>query len=176
MFLDAEIMQQLEQYLTLLENDIVIKVNAGNDKVSVDMVRLIDEIAKLTPKIHVEKAELDRTPSFSVNRPNEDTGIVFAGIPLGHEFNSLVLALLQVGGRAPKVDEALINQIKGIKGEYHFETYVSLSCHNCPDVVQALLFFLNIQNALLEDTLATSSVTRCALFHKLCPNTRFVAL
>jgi len=157
MFLDAEIMQQLEQYLTLLENDIVIKVNAGNDKVSVDMVRLIDEIAKLTPKIHVEKAELDRTPSFSVNRPNEDTGIVFAGIPLGHEFNSLVLALLQVGGRAPKVDEALINQIKGIKGEYHFETYVSLSCHNCPDVVQALNI-MSVLNPNITHTMIDGAV------------------
>lgn len=159
MFLDAEIMQQLEQYLTLLENDIVIKVNAGNDKVSVDMVRLIDEIAKLTPKIHVEKAELDRTPSFSVNRPNEDTGIVFAGIPLGHEFNSLVLALLQVGGRAPKVDEALINQIKGIKGEYHFETYVSLSCHNCPDVVQALNI-MSVLNPNITHTMIDGAVFR----------------
>ena len=64
--------------------------------------------------------------------------VTFAGIPLGHEFTSLVLALLQVSGRAPKVDQSIIDQIKNIKGEYHFETYVSLTCHNCPDVVQAL--------------------------------------
>ncbi|TYQ12687.1 UNVERIFIED_CONTAM: alkyl hydroperoxide reductase subunit F [Acetivibrio alkalicellulosi] len=138
MLLDVEIKQQLEQYLALLEGDIVIKVSAGSDSISTDMLLLIDELAKLSSKIHVEKAELDRTPSFSVNRLNEDTGIVFAGIPLGHEFTSLVLALLQVGGRAPKVDDTYINQIKQLKGKYHFETYISLSCHNCPDVVQAL--------------------------------------
>ena len=138
MLLDVEIKQQLEQYLALLENDIVIKVSAGNDSVSTDMLVLIDELTKLSSKIHVEKVELDRTPSFSINRLNEDTGIVFAGVPLGHEFTSLVLALLQVGGRAPKVEDTYIDQIKQLKGEYHFETYISLTCHNCPDVVQAL--------------------------------------
>jgi alkyl hydroperoxide reductase subunit F len=64
--------------------------------------------------------------------------VVFAGVPLGHEFTSLVLALLQVSGRAPKVSDMTIEQIKALKGEYHFETYISLSCHNCPEVVQAL--------------------------------------
>src|SRR5690606_39100139 len=82
--------------------------------------------------------ELERTPSFSVNRVGEDTGVTFAGIPLGHEFTSFVLALLQVSGRAPKVDQKFIDQIKNIEGEYHFESYISLSCQNCPDVVQAL--------------------------------------
>lgn len=73
-----------------------------------------------------------------MNRVGEDTGVTFAGIPLGHEFTSLVLALLQVSGRAPKVEQNVIDQIKNISGEYHFESYISLSCHNCPDVVQAL--------------------------------------
>lgn len=73
-----------------------------------------------------------------MNRIGEETGITFAGIPLGHEFTSLVLALLQVSGRAPKVDQKIIDQVKRIEGEYHFESYISLSCHNCPDVVQAL--------------------------------------
>ncbi|MFC5559752.1 alkyl hydroperoxide reductase subunit F [Ureibacillus thermophilus] len=138
MALDAEIKAQLNQYLQLLENDIVLKVSAGTDEVSQEMLALIDELASMTPKIKVEKAELKRTPSFSVNRVGEDTGITFAGVPLGHEFTSLVLALLQVSGRPPKVDEKIINQIKSIKEEYNFETYVSLTCHNCPEVVQAL--------------------------------------
>lgn len=138
MALDAEIKAQLNQYLQLLENDIVLKVSAGTDEVSQEMLALIDELASMTPKIKVEKAELKRTPSFSVNRVGEDTGITFAGVPLGHEFTSLVLALLQVSGRPPKVDEKIINQIKAIKETYNFETYVSLTCHNCPDVVQAL--------------------------------------
>ncbi|AXO91291.1 alkyl hydroperoxide reductase subunit F [Bacillus anthracis] len=138
MILDADIKTQLSQYLQLMENDILLKVSAGNDDVSKDMLALVDELATMSSKITVEKVELERTPSFSVNRPDEDTGVVFAGIPLGHEFTSLVLALLQVSGRAPKVEQKLIDQIKNIQGEYHFESYISLSCHNCPDVVQAL--------------------------------------
>lgn len=121
-----------------MENDILLKVSAGDDNVSKDMLALVDELATMSSKITVEKVELERTPSFSVNRPGENTGVVFAGIPLGHEFTSLVLALLQVSGRAPKVEQKLIDQIKNIQGEYHFESYISLSCHNCPDVVQAL--------------------------------------
>ncbi|MGM8215348.1 alkyl hydroperoxide reductase subunit F [Bacillaceae bacterium W0354] len=138
MLLDAEIKAQLEQYLQLMENDILIKVSAGSDDVSRDMLALTDELTSMSSKIKVEQTQLQRTPSFSVNRPDKDTGIVFAGVPLGHEFTSLVLALLQVSGRAPKVDQSAIDQIKKIEGEYHFETYVSLTCHNCPDVVQAL--------------------------------------
>ncbi|MGK0536412.1 alkyl hydroperoxide reductase subunit F [Bacillus sp. 'calajunan'] len=138
MILDADIKTQLSQYLQLMENDILLKVSAGDDDVSKDMLALVDELATMSSKITVEKVGLERTPSFSVNRPGEDTGVVFAGIPLGHEFTSLVLALLQVSGRAPKVEQKLIDQIKNIQGEYHFESYISLSCHNCPDVVQAL--------------------------------------
>ncbi|WP_264740846.1 alkyl hydroperoxide reductase subunit F [Cytobacillus firmus] len=138
MLLDADIKAQLAQYLQMMEGDILLKVSAGSDKVSSDMLALVDELANMSSHIKVERTELQRTPSFSVNRPGEDTGITFAGIPLGHEFTSLVLALLQVSGRAPKVDQKVIDQVKKIEGEYRFETYVSLSCHNCPDVVQAL--------------------------------------
>jgi len=138
MKLDADIRAQLEQYLQLMEGDVVIKVSAGSDDVSRDMLDLLDELTSMSSRITTEQAQLDRTPSFSVNRPGEDTGIVFAGVPLGHEFTSLVLALLQVSGRAPKADEQVISRIKQLQGEYRFETYVSLSCHNCPDVVQAL--------------------------------------
>jgi alkyl hydroperoxide reductase subunit F len=138
MILDADIKGQLASYLELLESDILIKVSVGDDSVSKEMSELIDEIVAMTSKIKRENTTLARTPSFSVNRMKEDTGVTFAGIPLGHEFTSLVLALLQVSGRAPKVEEKLIDQVKKIKGEYHFETYISLSCHNCPEVVQAL--------------------------------------
>ncbi|WP_226679223.1 alkyl hydroperoxide reductase subunit F [Mesobacillus jeotgali] len=138
MLLDADIKAQLAQYLQMMEGDVLLKVSAGSDDVSRDMLALVDELATMSSRIKVEHAELERTPSFSVNRPGEDTGVTFAGIPLGHEFTSLVLALLQVSGRAPKVDQKVIDQVKAIKDEYRFETYVSLSCHNCPDVVQAL--------------------------------------
>lgn len=136
--LEAAIKQQLDQYLQLMEGDVVLRVSAGEDKISNEMLELVNELASMSSRISVERATLERTPSFSVNRPSEETGIVFAGIPLGHEFTSLVLALLQVSGRAPKVDADTIKQIQNIEGTYHFESYISLSCHNCPDVVQAL--------------------------------------
>ncbi|GMA64379.1 hypothetical protein GCM10025859_48190 [Alicyclobacillus fastidiosus] len=138
MVLDAEIREQLSQYLQLMEGDVLLKVSAGSDDVSNDMLALVDELASMSSKISVERTTLQRTPSFSLHRVGEDVGITFAGVPLGHEFTSLVLALLQVSGRAPKVEESVIDQIKQIDGEYRFESYVSLSCHNCPDVVQAL--------------------------------------
>jgi len=136
--LDNNIKEQLSTYLNMLENDILIKKNLGTDKYSLEVAELIDEISSMSSKIHVENATLKRTPSFSVNSMNEDTGVIFAGVPLGHEFSSLVLALLQVSGRPPKVDESIINRIKSIDRDLNFETYISLSCHNCPDVVQAL--------------------------------------
>lgn len=138
MILDVDIKEQLAEYLKLMENQVVIKLSAGTDSVSKDMVALVEEIATMSSMIQVERSDLPRTPSFCINRIGEDTGVTFAGIPLGHEFTSLVLALLQVSGRAPKVDDIIIDQIKSLQGVYHFETYISLSCHNCPEVVQAL--------------------------------------
>lgn len=138
MILDADIKAQLAQYLELLEGDVLLKVSAGSDDVSRDMLALVNELSAMSARIKVEHAQLERTPSFSVSRIDEDTGITFAGIPLGHEFTSLVLALLQVSGRAPKADAKVIDQIKSIQGNYHFDSYISLSCQNCPEVVQSL--------------------------------------
>ena len=128
--LDAQIKQQLEQYLALMEGDIIITLNAGDND---EMRELVHELAVLSPKIRVEEAALPRTPSFQIGER-----VTFAGVPIGHEFTSLIMALLQVSGRKPKVDDKVIDQIKNIRGEYNFTTYISLSCHNCPDVVQAL--------------------------------------
>lgn len=157
--LDKDIKAQLHQYLELLENDIVLKVSTGSDDVSNDMLNLVNEIASMSSKISVEETELERTPSFSVNRVGDDTGVVFAGIPLGHEFTSLVLALLQVSGRAPKVDQSIIDQVKNINGEYHFETFVSLSCHNCPDVVQALNI-MSVLNPNITHTMIDGAINK----------------
>lgn len=138
MILDADIKAQLAQYLELLEGDVLLQVSAGSDDVSRDMLALVNELSAMSARIKVEHAQLERTPSFSVSRIGEDTGITFAGIPLGHEFTSLVLALLQVSGRDPKADAKVIDQIKSIQGNYHFDSYISLSCQNCPEVVQSL--------------------------------------
>ncbi|MFO3693273.1 alkyl hydroperoxide reductase subunit F [Staphylococcus felis] len=136
--LDQELKKQLSQFLDLMEGDLVFKVSAGSDDHSQKLNDLVNEVAEMSPRITVEKAELKRTPSFSVNRPGEDTGITFAGVPLGHEFNSFVLALLQVSGRAPKEEQSVIDQIKSINEPLNFETFVSLTCQKCPDVVQAI--------------------------------------
>lgn len=138
MILDDELKEQLTEYIDLLENDILIKVSVGSDELSEDTTALVEELAAMSPKIKVENATLLRTPSFSINRIGEDTGVIFSGLPLGHEFNSLILAMLQVSGRPPKIDGKTIEAIKNLKGTYNFETYMSLTCHNCPDVVQAL--------------------------------------
>ena len=138
MLLDNDVREQLSQYLRLMENDILIKISVADDSASAQMSEFVRELAGLSAKIHVEEAALPRTPSFSINKTNQDTGITFAGIPLGHEFTSLVLALLQTSGYPPKIDASLVDQIKNIKGTFNFETYVSLTCHNCPEVVQAL--------------------------------------
>ncbi|MCY7484196.1 alkyl hydroperoxide reductase subunit F [Paenibacillus alvei] len=157
MALDQDIKAQLEQYLQLLEGDIVLKVSAGSDDASSEMLSLVEELANMSSRITVEKTQLSRTPSFSVNRVGEETGVTFAGTPLGHEFTSLVLALLQVSGRAPKVEQNVIDQIKSIRGEYKFETYISLSCHNCPDVVQALNL-MSILNPGITHTMIDGAV------------------
>ena len=138
MALEANIKSQLTQYLGMLESDVVFEICTDTDAVSLEMRELVGEIsdaaADLKYKISVIEKSLERTPSFAI----ANKGITFAGIPLGHEFTSLVLAILQSSGRAPKIDSALIEQIKNIQGKFHFETYVSLTCHICPEVVQAL--------------------------------------
>lgn len=138
MILDKELKAQLAGYLEMMESHVLLKVSAGSDDTSRDMVALVDELAAMSTKIKVEQTTLERTPSFSINRIGEDTGVTFAGIPLGHEFTSLVLALLQVSGRAPRVEQDVIDQVKNLEGEYRFVSYISLSCQNCPEVVQAL--------------------------------------
>lgn len=154
MLLDNQIKAQLQQYLPLLEGDIVLQVSAGDDKVSQDILELVTELEKMSSRISVQREQLERTPSFSVNKAGEESGIVFAGLPLGHEFTSLVLALLQVSGRAPKIDQAVAKRIQAIKEPMHFETFVSLTCHNCPDVVQAFNIMSvlnpNITHAMVE--------------------------
>jgi len=157
MLLDGDVKAQLSQYLQLMEGNVLIKVSAGSDSVSSDMIALVEEISSMSPLITTEKTELPRTPSFNIQRVGVESGITFAGIPLGHEFNSLVLALLQVSGRAPKVEQKVIDQIKAIKGTYRFETYISLTCHNCPEVVQALNL-MSVLNPAVTHTMVDGAV------------------
>ena len=137
--LDATIKTQLKAYLERLQQPIELVASLDDSMKAQEMGALLDDIATLSDKVSVRNDGRDaRKPSFSVARPGETARIAFAGIPMGHEFTSLVLALLQTGGYPPKVAAELIEQIRAIPGEFHFETFISLSCHNCPDVVQAL--------------------------------------
>ncbi|MBI5975048.1 alkyl hydroperoxide reductase subunit F [Staphylococcus canis] len=155
--LDQELKKQLSQFLDLMEGDVVFKLSTGSDEQSQKMEELVNEVADMSPRITVEKAQLKRTPSFSVNRPGEDTGITFAGVPLGHEFNSFVLALLQVSGRAPKEEQSVIDQIKSIDRPLNFETFVSLTCQKCPDVVQAINL-MSVINPNITHTMVDGAV------------------
>ena len=138
MALDQETKSQLIPYLGYIEQNIILKICAGSDEASKNMMDFVQEISELSDKISVEKVSLERTPSFSVDRVDSSSGIVFAGLPLGHEFSSFIMALVQVSGRRPKIEDDLIERIKQIDRKLNFTSYVSLSCHNCPDVVQAL--------------------------------------
>ena len=137
--LDAAIKGQLKSYLERLQQPIELVASLDDSSKAQELTSLLDDIATLSDKVAVRiDGHAARRPSFSVGRPGETARIQFAGIPLGHEFTSLVLALLQTGGHPPKVEASVIEQIRAISGEFNFETFISLSCHNCPDVVQAL--------------------------------------
>jgi alkyl hydroperoxide reductase subunit F len=138
--LDATLKTQLKAYLEKVVQPLELVASLDDSAKAREMKELLLEIAELSDKISlVERTEAGvRTPSFSINRAGTDIGVRFAAIPMGHEFTSLVLALLQVGGHTIKFDEAVIEQIRNLDGDYEFETFMSLTCHNCPDVVQAL--------------------------------------
>ncbi|MHB0763134.1 alkyl hydroperoxide reductase subunit F [Stutzerimonas sp. NM35] len=137
--LDTNLKTQLKAYLEKVTQPFEIVASLDDGEKSREMLSLLQDIASLSDKITLKTDGQDaRKPSFALNRIGGDISLRFAGLPMGHEFTSLVLALLQVGGHPSKTAADVIEQIKGIEGEYNFETYFSLSCQNCPDVVQAL--------------------------------------
>src|SRR5574343_2020246 len=140
--LDANIQEQLKGYLQRREAPIQVMTSLDESGNSEQKRELVNEIAALSDMVNVTKSnDSELVPSFRVaplNHPGERGVARFAGLPMGHEFTSLVLALLQMGGYPPKVDASVIEHIRNLPGDYKFETFISLSCHNCPDVVQAL--------------------------------------
>ena len=137
--LDANLKAQLQAYLEKVTQPFEIVASLDNGAKSTELKSLLEEIAGMSDKITLRTDGDDaRKPSFSLNRINGEISLRFAGIPMGHEFTSLVLALLQVGGHPSKLAQEVIEQIANLEGEFNFETYFSLSCQNCPDVVQAL--------------------------------------
>ncbi|WP_282264110.1 alkyl hydroperoxide reductase subunit F [Stenotrophomonas sp. PS02301] len=138
--LDANLQSQLKTYLERVTRPIQITAHVDDGAKSQEMLELLNTLTTLSTQIRldVRRDSNERTPSFALTTPGQDIHLVFAGLPMGHEFTSLVLALLQVGGHPSKATAELIEQVRNLEGEYRFETYFSLSCQNCPDVVQAL--------------------------------------
>ena len=161
--LDINLKAQLKAYLERVKLPFVITASLDDSAGAKEMLGLLQDIVSVTDKITLETDGNDaRKPSFTLQRPGEAARIRFAAVPMGHEFTSLVLALLQVGGHPPKIEQALIEQIQGLEGDLRFETYMSLTCHNCPDVVQALnlLAVLNprIQSVVIDGGLYQQEV------------------
>ncbi|WLA11742.1 alkyl hydroperoxide reductase subunit F [Xanthomonas translucens] len=138
--LDADLKTQLKAYLERVVRPIHITASVDDGAKSREMLDLLEDLVLLSDQISldVHRDSAERTPSFALSSPGHDIHLRFAGLPLGHEFTSLVLALLQVGGHPSKATAEVIEQVRNLPGDYVFETYFSLSCQNCPDVVQAL--------------------------------------
>jgi alkyl hydroperoxide reductase subunit F len=143
--LDADLKAQLKTYLERLVQPVELVASVDESPKSKELIELLNDIVSVSNKVTLDLDGKDaRTPSFLIRRAGSDVEVTFAGIPMGHEFTSLVLALLQIGGYPPKISDELIEQVRNIEGEFRFETYMSLSCHSCPDTVQAL----NLMSAL----------------------------
>ncbi|MEG0938200.1 alkyl hydroperoxide reductase subunit F [Comamonas sp.] len=138
--LDNQLKAQLAAYLERVQQPFELVASLDDSETSAKMRDLLQTIQSLrSDKITLRTDGNDaRKPSFLLQRKGTDTQLRFAGLPLGHEFTSLVLALLWTGGHPPKVEQDVIDQIKALDGDFNFEVYMSLTCHNCPDVVQAL--------------------------------------
>ena len=167
--LDADLKEQLKAYLERVTRPIEITASVDDSAATTEMLGLLADLVSLSNKITVteRRDDAERKPSFALSTPGQDIHLRFAGIPLGHEFTSLVLALLQVGGHPSRLAADVIEQIKNLDGDFKFETYFSLSCQNCPDVVQALnlMAVLNpriqhvaIDGALFQDEVNTRQV------------------
>ncbi len=136
--LDNSLKGQLQAYLARMTENITLVATLDEGALSMEMRGLLEDIAAQSPRITLRVDGDDpRKPSFEIIREGAAHGIRFAGLPMGHEFTSLILALLQTGGVAPKIEPELIEQIKALPGDYHFTTYFSQSCQVCPEVVQA---------------------------------------
>ena len=155
--LDSKLKDQLKAYLKMLKSNVTIGLSLNEDENSKKLKSFVEDVESLSDKIKIKEEKLDFTPAFSLNGEFEHGKIVFAGIPLGHEFESFVLALLQVGGIEPKISNEEKERIESIKEKRNFETIVSLSCHNCPEVVQAFNIMAvlnkNISHTMIEGSI-----------------------
>lgn len=164
--LDDGLRTQLRGYLERLQQPVEILASLDEGEASQEMLELLSDIAALSPRVTLEvrRDDAEVKPSFALRRTGEAPRVRFAGMPMGHEFTSLVLALLQVGGHPPKADTGTLDQVRSLEGELRFETFVSLSCQSCPDVVQALNLMAvvnpRIHHTMIDGALFQADVER----------------
>ena len=163
--LDDTLKAQLAAYLERVTLPFEMVASLDDSETSRDMRSLLETIQGLRAdmiSVRFDGADA-RKPSFSLQRTGTATSLRFAGLPLGHEFTSLVLALLWTGGHPPKVEQDVIDQIKSLDGDFNFDVYMSLTCHNCPDVVQALalmaIFNPKVKTTVIEGGAFQQEVT-----------------
>ncbi|SBW00270.1 alkyl hydroperoxide reductase, F52a subunit, FAD/NAD(P)-binding [uncultured Alphaproteobacteria bacterium] len=167
--LDAALKDQLRSYLAHIVHPVELVASLDDGDKSRELLELLEEIAPLSPHLSLRRddAASARRPAFAIVRAGTGVSVSFAGLPMGHEFNSLVLALLHVGGHPAKAEPETVERIRALDRDYRFETYFSLSCQNCPDVIQALnlMSVLNprirhvaIDGALFPDEVAARQV------------------
>lgn len=162
--LDSNMKQQLKGYLANVTQPIDIIAAFNDSDKSRELQSLLNDIKEQSDKITVREGQVagGRSPAFQVTRVGEDMGVTFAGLPMGHEFTSLILALLQAGGYPSKASSEVLDQIRSLDGTFHFETYISLSCQNCPDVIQALNLMAilnpNVRNVMIDGALFQDEV------------------
>ena len=161
--LDTNIKAQLKTYFERIVDPIVLTASLNDDPKSAEMLELLNEVAQQSDKITVNTdGNAEHKPSFTVSKAGEVARITFAGLPMGHEMTSFILAILQASGYPPKVEEEVLNSIRGLSEKMRFQTFISLSCHNCPDVVQALNLMAalnpNIEHEMIDGALYQGSV------------------
>jgi alkyl hydroperoxide reductase subunit F len=164
--LEANLKTQLRGYLERLVQPVEIIASLDDGEKSREMLALLEDIVSLSPRVTLDPARDDSQvkPSFALRRPGLAPHVRFAGLPMGHEFTSLVLALLQAGGHPSKAAPAVLEQIRALEGDFTFETFVSLSCQSCPDVVQALNLMAvvnpRIRHTMIDGAVFPSEVER----------------
>ena len=156
--LDTNIKTQLKAYFEKIVSPIVLTASLDDSAKSVEMLELLNEVAEQSDKISVSTAgQSTNVPSFTVGKAGDVARITFSGLPMGHEMTSFILAILQASGYPPKVEQDIIEQIRGLDTKMRFQTFISLSCHNCPDVVQALNLMAalnpNIEHEMIDGAL-----------------------
>ena len=156
--LDANIKSQLKTYFERIVQPIVLTATLDDSAASAQMLELLNEVAEQSEKINVRTdGDSVNKPSFTVGKDGEVARIRFSGLPMGHEMTSFILAILQASGYPPKAEEELIARIRGLSGKFRFQTFISLSCHNCPDVVQALNLMAalnpNVEHEMIDGAL-----------------------